>query len=64
MSENNKNNTKQINAIIYDKENVMETIKLLDSINVKGIEQCMIITNIAQRLNSIVKEEKMNIETE
>lgn len=64
MSENNKNNTKQINAIIYDKENVMETIKLLDSINVKGIEQCMIITNIAQRLNSIVKEERMNIETE
>lgn len=58
---NNKNNTKQINAVIYDKENVMEIIKLLDSINVKGIEQCMIITNIAQRLNSIVKEEKMNI---
>lgn len=59
---NNKKNTQKITGVIYDSNNITEVIKLLNMIKVEGIEQCAIMTNIAQRLNSFVKQEEMEVE--
>ncbi len=57
-----KTKTEKVNTIIYDKSNILEVIKLLDTIKVIGIEQCAIMTTIAQRLNSFIKEEEIKVE--
>ncbi len=55
-------NKQKVNAIVYDKENIFEILKLLDNIKVTGIEQCTIMTTVAQRINSFIKEEEIQVE--
>lgn len=62
MSETKKVDKQKVNTIVYDEKNIMEVIKLLDNIKVTGIEQCATMTTIAQRINSFIKKEEIEVE--
>lgn len=61
MEKDINTSVEKVKAVIYDEENIMDVIKSLDNIKVTGIEQCVLMTTIAQRLNSFIKKEEINI---
>lgn len=62
MTKEEKKKTQKVKAVYYDKKNILEVVKLLDNLKITGIEQCVTMTNIAQRLDSFIKEEEIEVE--